>query len=85
MWPLGLLFLVSFIHIRILKRVPKYLDTGLQRSSGSNSPPAEALTQGFKYKSNMIPIFMHQMCISTNEVSSVVLRPKKLEIPPKKL
>jgi hypothetical protein len=28
----------------------------------------------------MIPIFMHQMRISTNQVSSVVLGPKKLEI-----
>jgi hypothetical protein len=33
-------------------------------------------------KTNMIPILMHQMGISTNQVSSVVLRPKKLEIPP---
>jgi hypothetical protein len=27
---------------------------------------------------------MHQMCISTNQVSSVVLRPKKLKIRKKK-
>jgi hypothetical protein len=27
----------------------------------------------------MIPILMHQMRISTNQVSSVVLRPKKVE------
>jgi hypothetical protein len=33
-----------------------------------------------KYKTNTIPILMHQMRISTNQVSSVVLRPKKLEI-----
>ena len=33
-----------------------------------------------KCKVNTIPIFMHQMRISTNEVSSVVLGPKKLEV-----
>jgi hypothetical protein len=33
-----------------------------------------------EYKTNMIPILMHQMRISTNQVSSVVLRPRKLEI-----
>jgi hypothetical protein len=32
------------------------------------------------YKSNTMPILMHQMCISSNYVSSVVLWPKKLEI-----
>jgi hypothetical protein len=31
-------------------------------------------------KTNTIPILMHQMRISTNQVSSVVLRPKKFEI-----
>jgi hypothetical protein len=31
-------------------------------------------------KTNTIPILMHQMRISTNQVSSVMLRPKKLEI-----
>jgi hypothetical protein len=31
-------------------------------------------------KTNTIPILMHQMRISTNQVSSVVLRPKNLEI-----
>jgi hypothetical protein len=30
-----------------------------------------------EYKTNTIPILMHQMRISTNQVSSVVLRPKK--------
>jgi hypothetical protein len=35
-------------------------------------------------KTNTIPILMHQMRISTNKVSSVVLRPKKLEIRKKK-
>jgi hypothetical protein len=30
-------------------------------------------------KINTIPILMHQMRISTNQVSSVVLRPKKLK------
>jgi hypothetical protein len=33
-----------------------------------------------KCKTNTIPILMHQMRISTNQVSSVVLWPKKLEI-----
>jgi hypothetical protein len=32
-----------------------------------------------KCKTNTIPILMHQMRISTNQVSSVVLTPKKLE------
>jgi hypothetical protein len=31
-------------------------------------------------KTNTIPILMHQMRISTTKVSSVILRPKKLEI-----
>ena len=69
-----------FIHIRISKQIPKYLPTGLKRPSGTNSPPAEASTQGLKCKVNTIPILMHQMRISTNEVSSVVLGPKKLEV-----
>jgi hypothetical protein len=30
-------------------------------------------------KTNTIPILMHQMRISTNQASSVVLRPKKLK------
>jgi hypothetical protein len=68
------------IHIRIFKQVPKYLAAGLKRPSGTNSPPGEASTQVFKCKTNTIPILMHQMRISTNQVSSVVLRPKKLEI-----
>jgi hypothetical protein len=51
------------------KQVPKYLATGLKRPSGTNSPPAEASTQGLKYKTNTIPILMHQMRISTNQVS----------------
>jgi hypothetical protein len=33
-----------------------------------------------QYKTNALPIFMYQMRISTNKVSSVMLRPKKLEI-----
>jgi hypothetical protein len=36
-------------------------------------------TWPFEYKTNTIPILMHQMRISTNQVSSVVLRPKKLK------
>jgi hypothetical protein len=32
-----------------------------------------------KFKTNMIPILKHQMRISTNEISSVMLRLKKLE------
>jgi hypothetical protein len=73
-------FLDNIIHIRIFKKVPKYLATGLKIPSGNNSPPTEVSTQGLKYKTNTIPILMHQMRISTNKVSSVVLRPKKLEI-----
>jgi hypothetical protein len=71
-------FLDSLIHIRIFKQVPKYLATGLQRPSGTYNPPAEASTQGLKWKINTIPILMHQMRISTNQVSSVVLRPKTM-------
>jgi hypothetical protein len=33
-----------------------------------------------KFKTNMLPIVMHQMRISTTQVSSVMLRSKKLEI-----
>ena len=73
-------FLDSIIHIRIFKQVPKYLATGLKRPSGTNSPQAMASTQKLKCKTNTLPILMHQMRISTNQVSSVVLRPKKLEI-----
>jgi hypothetical protein len=57
--------------------VPKHLASELRRPPGNNSPPAEASTQGLKYKTNTIPILMHQMCISINQLSSVVLRPKK--------
>jgi hypothetical protein len=45
-----LFFLGSFIHIRIFKQAPKYLDTGLKRPSGTHSPPSEASTQGLKCK-----------------------------------
>jgi hypothetical protein len=34
----------------------------------------------FKCKTNTLPILMHQMRISTTQVSSVMLRLKKLEI-----
>jgi hypothetical protein len=74
------IFFLSELFIFVFKKVPKYLATGLKRPSGTNSPPAEVSTQGLKYKTNTIPILMHQMHISTNEVSSVVLIPKKLEI-----
>jgi hypothetical protein len=57
-WPfVGLLlyfFLNRIIHICIFKQVPKYLATGLTRPSGTNSPPAEASTQGLKCKTNTI-------------------------------
>jgi hypothetical protein len=43
-------FLDSSIQIPIFKQVLKYIATGLQRSSGTNSPPAEASTQGLKYR-----------------------------------
>jgi hypothetical protein len=39
----------------------------------------------FECKTNAMPILMHQMRISTNQVSSVVFRPKKLEIRKTKL
>ena len=56
----------SCIHIRIFKQILKYLATGLYRPSGTNSPSAEASTQGLKCKANTIPILMHQMRISTS-------------------
>jgi hypothetical protein len=34
----------------------------------------------YECKTNTIPILMHQMCILTTQVSSVMLRSKKLEI-----
>jgi hypothetical protein len=39
---------------------------------------------GRTHKTNMLTILMHQMCISTTQVSSVMLRSKKLEIRKKK-
>jgi hypothetical protein len=59
-------FLDCFFYIRIFKQAPKYLATGLYRPSGTYSPPAEASTQGLKWKTNTIPILMHQMRISIN-------------------
>jgi hypothetical protein len=40
----------------------------------------DSTTKVNEYKIRTIPILMHQMCISTTQVSSVVLGPKKLEI-----
>jgi hypothetical protein len=65
----------------MFKQIPKYFATGLKRPSRTNSPPAaEASTQELKCKTNIIPILMHQMHISTDQVSAVELGPKKLEI-----
>jgi hypothetical protein len=36
----------------------------------------DRITKGFNIKKNIIPILMHQMHISTNHVSLVMLRPK---------
>jgi hypothetical protein len=72
----NVIFFNNTIHFRILKQVPKYLATGLWRPSGTNSPSAEASTQGLKCQTDTIPILMNQMRISTNKVSSVMLRPK---------
>jgi hypothetical protein len=38
----------------------------------------------FAHKTNTIPILMHQMCISSNEVYSVMFKPKKLKFREKK-
>jgi hypothetical protein len=57
----------SSIHIRILKLVRKYLATGLNRPSGTNSPPAEASTQGLKSKTNTLTMLIHQMHISITQ------------------
>jgi hypothetical protein len=50
-------FFTSSIHNGILKQAPKYLATWLWIPSGTNSPPAEASTQGLKCKTNTITIF----------------------------
>jgi hypothetical protein len=44
------------------------------------SPVIWRIASWCRCKTNTIPILMHQMRISTNQVSSVVLRPKTLEI-----
>jgi hypothetical protein len=44
------------------------------------SPSAAMVTFPYNEKTNTIPILMHQMRTSTYYVSSVMLRPKKLEI-----
>jgi hypothetical protein len=43
------------------------------------------LWQHWPYKTNTLPILMHKMRISNTQVSSVMLRSKKLEIPGKKV
>jgi hypothetical protein len=78
-------FLDSSIHICILKKVPKYLATGLYRRSGINSSPAEVLTKGLKCKTNTLPTLMHQMSILINQVSSLMLGSINLEIRKRKL
>jgi hypothetical protein len=49
--------------IHIVKQIPKYLATGLQRPEGTNSPPAEVSTQGFNVKLNtcmiLFPLSIH--------------------------
>jgi hypothetical protein len=47
---------------------------------GDLQSTSRGLDPGVKCKTNTIPILMHQMHISTNQVSSVILRQKKLEI-----
>jgi hypothetical protein len=68
------------IYIYIYKQVPKYLATGLWRPSETNGPPAETSTQRLKCKANTLIIFMHQMRISSIQVSLVMRRTKELEI-----
>jgi hypothetical protein len=43
-------------------------------------PSESILSKRSKCKTNTLPILMHQMCISTTHVSSVIPRSKKLEI-----
>jgi hypothetical protein len=74
----SLLFLDSSIHIRILKQVPQYLATGL--FSGTSSPLADSSTLGLKCKTNTLTILIHKLHILTTQISSVLLRSKKLEI-----
>jgi hypothetical protein len=45
-----------------------------------NHLKSNGIKKSLKCKTNTLSILMHQMRISTNQVSSVVLRPKKLEI-----
>jgi hypothetical protein len=54
---------------------PELTDTLLNNQLINQSHP-----KVFVCKTNTLPILMHQMRISTNKVSSVMLRPKKLEI-----
>jgi hypothetical protein len=51
-------------------------DTSEKRIRLSPQYPLFAV-EGYKWKTNTIPILMHRMCISTDQVSSVVLGPKK--------
>jgi hypothetical protein len=55
--------------------------TGIVDASYTICTHQETLSHLFgECKTNTIPILMHQMRISTNQVSSVVLRPKTLKI-----
>jgi hypothetical protein len=79
-----LLFSWQLNSYSYFKAVPKYLVTGLWRHSRTNSPSAEASTQGLKCKTNTLKMLMHQMHMSTTQVSSVMLKSEKLEIREKK-
>jgi hypothetical protein len=60
-----------FIHIRNFKQVPKYLATGLQRPSGTYSPPAEASIQGL-YDTNFDDnLFLYGIPLAENTTSCI--------------
>jgi hypothetical protein len=64
----------------------KWANTGVRTNQRWNLVPMlifhnrRELFPHYEWKANTIPILMHQMCISTTQVSSVVLGPKRLDI-----
>jgi hypothetical protein len=75
----NLIFFWQFNSYLDFKTSTEELSNWTIETLGDNSPPAEASTQGLKCKTNMLTVLMHQMSISTTQISSVMLRSKKLE------
>jgi hypothetical protein len=55
------------------------LTTNTEEARDENAP-RKIINESTICKTNTIPILMHQMRISTNKVSSVMLRPKEFDI-----